>query len=537
MSSDPNELNQGENEENEAVEQPQNDVSTPDSTEETLNEENEGTPDDAPQTSAEAEITVEEAATASEAEAEPASQEAPQEEEPTASEPETAPEVVAEEEIKAEDAALADDSAAEIPADSQVETPSAVEPTSEEPTSEEAEVEEAEAETPEASNPEKSTAEEETTSEELEDDSPLTLGENFSEEAMLKQIDQILEEETNLDQLIETATPHELIFMLDHFYKADEVRPYIRRVGLIKRSFDGLRDKEELPKEVLARFSTALARFNKKRSEYQAEQDKVKESNSQKKRDLITRLKAIVDLEDANKIDEVRTIQDEWKKVGYVKREDMDELFREYRFLLDTFYKNRELHFQLRDYDRQINLQEKERLLEELQTIIPEEEERENRDIWVAKNDLLTDIQMRWRAVGHVPKEDLDRINDSYREITGQFFAIRREFFERQDEAKKENEDQKRELLEKMKAFEAYHSDKPKDWNIATDQLRELQEAWKEIGPAPKEVNSDLWKEYRNVGNTFFGKKADFFRHLDEKRNENLEKKRELCEKAEAMKG
>jgi len=305
---------------------------------------------------------------------------------------------------------------------------------------------------------------------------------------------------------------------------------------LIKRAFDGVREKEEVPKGTQARFSTALARFNKKRSDYQAGQDKLKEANSQVKRDLLTKLKVIVDAEDINKINEVREIQQAWKSVGHVRREDMESLFREYRFLLDSFYKNRELHFQLRDYDRQINLQEKDRLLEELKTIIPEEDQRDNKDVWIAKNDQLTDIQLKWRAVGHVPRDDMDRINDSYREITGQFFAIRREFFETQDGAKKENEDKKRELLEKMNVFVEYHSEKPRDWNSATEQLRVLQEEWKEIGPAPKEVNSELWKAYRNVGNAFFSKKAEFFRKLDEKRNENLTKKRELCEKAESLK-
>ncbi len=496
LSTDPIELNQDGNEENEAPEQTTQATPVSDSTEETLKEENETIQEDLS-----SQETVEDAV-----------------EQPVA-EVEEEPEVPAVAEIVAEETAVEEATTEEVvaKADAAVETTEEV-------------VAEAAVE---AEAAEEVAAE---VGEEAEDDSPLVVGENFSEEAMLQQIDQILENETNLDQLIESASPHEMIFMLDHFYKAEEVRPYIRRVGLIKRAFDGLREKAEQPPEVLARFSTALARFNKKRSEYQAAQDEIKETNSEKKRKLISSLKEIVDTEDVNKIDEVREIQSAWKKVGYVKREDMEELFREYRFLLDTFYKNRELHFQLRDYDRQINLQEKERLLEELQTIIPEEEERENRDIWVSKNDLLTDIQMRWRSVGHVPREDLDRINDSYREITGQFFAIRREFFENQDEAKKENEDQKRELLEQMKAYEEYQSEKPKEWNHATDKLRELQEKWKEIGPAPKEVNSELWKEYRNVGNAFFGKKADFFRQLDEKRNENLERKRELCEKAEAIK-
>lgn len=486
-SSDPIELNQDGIEKNEETEQVEATIDTTDSTEETLKE-----------ASSE---EIENAAPQAEA---PVVEQVPAEEEPVAEEP------VAEE-SPAEKAVVEEQEEKEQP------------------------VLHVEAESENAEEVAEKGEGEEDSSEEDDGEDSLEIREDFSEETMLQQIDKILDNETNLDHLIETATPNELILMLDHFYKAEEVQPYIRRVGLIKRAFDGLRDKVAVPKGTLSRFSTALARFNKKRSEYQAAQDERKQANSQLKRDLLVKLKEIVDAEDVNKINEVREIQQEWKKIGHVKRDDMEDLFREYRFLLDSFYKSRELHFQLRDYDRQINLQEKERLLEELKGIIPEEEERENPDIWVTKNDLLTDIQMRWRAVGHVPRDDLDRINDAYREITGEFFGLRREYYESQDESKKENEDKKRELLVKMQAFETYESEKPKDWNNATDQLRVLQEAWKEIGPAPKEVNSELWKAYRNVGNAFFGKKAEFFRQLDEKRNENLTKKRELCEKAEAL--
>lgn len=526
-SSDPNELNQDGTEEHGAAKHVDATTDTTDSTEETLQEN----------------VEVEEDATLQSTETVTAE---PVVEEPVAETPVEEP--VA--------ASTSEEAVTEEPAaDTPVEEPVA-EVTAEEPVAETEEKElivldveagtETESETKsedagsEEANPEgdetAAAAEDEDEEEEEEEEEALQLRDDFSEDAMLQQIDNILDNETNLDQLIESATPYELIFMLDHFYKAEEVQPYIRRVGLIKRAFDGVREKEEVPQSILGRFSTALARFNKKRSEYQATQDQLKEVNSHVKRDLLDKLKAIVDAEDVNKINEVREIQQGWKDVGHVKREDMEALFREYRFLLDSFYKNRELHFQLRDYDRQINLQEKDRLLAELKTIIPEESERENRDIWTAKNDQLTDIQMRWRAVGHVPRDDMDRINDSYREITGQFFSIRREFFETQDDSKKENEDKKRVLLEKMKVFEEYQSEKPKDWNSATEQLRVLQEEWKEIGPAPKEVNSELWKSYRNVGNAFFGKKAEFFRQLDEKRNGNLTKKRELCEKAEVLK-
>ena len=62
-----------------------------------------------------------------------------------------------------------------------------------------------------------------------------------------------------------------------------------------------------------------------------------------------------------------------------------------------------------------------------------------------------------------------------------------------------------------------------------------LQEEWKQLGPAPFDVNKDLWKSYRALCDQFFEKKSTFFKSFDEKRAENLKKKAALCEEAEAI--
>ncbi|MEM6261820.1 MAG: DUF349 domain-containing protein [Bacteroidota bacterium] len=357
----------------------------------------------------------------------------------------------------------------------------------------------------------------------------------FSEEEMLSQIDHILSQENNLDVLIEQATPNELLLMLEVFNKSGEVKPFIRRVGLMKRRFDDLTEKQEVPANTQGRFSTALAVFNKRRQEYQTALDEQKGENTTKKKELIEKLKVIVEAEEMNRHDEVRELQEAWKKIGPVTRNEQEEIVKSYKSLLDQYYQQREVHRQLMEYDRQINLKEKERLLEELETLLPSEEEQNNREIWRERSEQLTELQLRWRSTGFIPREDMDRINQRYRELLDSFFNTRSSFYAEQDEQKGENGQKKRELLEKMQPYTTFSSEKPKEWNKATDELRKLQEEWKAIGRASQEENSELWKAYRAVGNAFFGAKSAFFKKLDEVRQENLVQKRELCEKAEGI--
>ncbi|MDL2306054.1 DUF349 domain-containing protein, partial [Bacteroides sp. OttesenSCG-928-D19] len=69
-----------------------------------------------------------------------------------------------------------------------------------------------------------------------------------------------------------------------------------------------------------------------------------------------------------------------------------------------------------------------------------------------------------------------------------------------------------------------------------TQEVIALQNKWKTIGFAPQKMNVKIFERFRKACDDFFKKKGDFFRSLKEGMNENLEKKKALCEKAEALK-
>lgn len=352
---------------------------------------------------------------------------------------------------------------------------------------------------------------------------------------LIQQINGILGEENSTD-LLTAASAVELVHAIDHFALAEDVLKHVARVGLIKRSFDALRSESELPDELVDAFRVSLGNFNRKRSDSQRKGDQVKLENSQKKKELLEKLREIVDTDDATKIQEVRAIQDEWKTIGHVVKDDIEPLYKNYRYLLDKFYKLREMHFELLDYDRKINLQEKERLIEEAVSLIPDEESRTDPEVWREKMDLLTELQHQWKSVGHVPREDMERINNGYRDAIDRFFDVRQGLIKELDAEKEANAVKKEEILGKMEAYRAFEAKKPKEWNEATQSLRTLQDEWKVIGQASYSVNNELWGRYRDLCNTFFTRKAEFFRQFDEVRNANLELKRKLVEKAEALK-
>lgn len=399
-------------------------------------------------------------------------------------------------------------------------------PTSEEPSTEEP------SEGPTSEDPEAEGKEEEVPNAETAAPEPaVVLNEEQTE--ILAKIQEIIEDEEDTVKLIESS-PENLISLIA-FLSTGNVGANSAKVAIIKNSFDAIRAKGDVSEELTESFREQLAGFNKLRaaSKKQAENQKV--SNAQKKRDLLAQLKEIVDSDDVYRINEVREVQDAWKKIGHVPKRDLDVMYREYRSLLDNFYQKREMHFELLEYDRRINLQEKEKLIVEAKKLIPEDDRKDDVEVWKKKMDMFHELQQQWRSIGHVPREDMERIRDEFRNVVDQFFEARQEYVDIIDKHREENAEKKEGLLVKMQEYTTFEAKKPREWNEATQAFRALQEEWKMLGPAPKAVNNELWQKYRKVADEFFTAKSNFFKALDEMRAQNLTQKIALCEQVEEL--
>ncbi|MDD4116521.1 MAG: DUF349 domain-containing protein, partial [Massilibacteroides sp.] len=75
-----------------------------------------------------------------------------------------------------------------------------------------------------------------------------------------------------------------------------------------------------------------------------------------------------------------------------------------------------------------------------------------------------------------------------------------------------------------------------KDWEEKNKEIIALQEQWKTIGFAPKKYNIKVFERFRAACDNYFKKKSEFYKGIKEEMEKNLELKKVLCEKAEALK-
>ncbi len=357
-----------------------------------------------------------------------------------------------------------------------------------------------------------------------------------SHQDLLKRLEEVLSDEEQTEDYLTSVTTDELLWLVQHFLKQSNLEQSRRRVDVVRVSFEHLKESDpELDEEEINQVKQSLAAFNDRLRTYREHIDQERKANAQKKQALIQELQAVVDKKDATLINDVRDIQNAWKSAGAVPKDLADELNGEYRKLLDDFYEQRKLHIEMMEYDHKRNLEEKERIIEKIKELVPTPEDREKPEVWREKMEILNELRQEWSDAGHVPREDMERINEGFRKSVDEFFEVRQEFMQLLDKSKEDNAEKKREILVHMEDFQTFTADKPREWNQFTDQLKTYQEAWKNIGPAPKSNNSELWSRYREICNTFFAHKAEFFKHFDSERNSNLELKRALVEQAEAL--
>lgn len=348
----------------------------------------------------------------------------------------------------------------------------------------------------------------------------------------------LIQDEEAFEKHVDGASFQELSFLLEKCLQATDIGPLVRKVKIIKKGFDKIRretPEEEQNVQTFGKFSLDLSRFNRRRQEYFAQLEEEKTSNSKKKQDLLDKLKELVEAERVQDINLIREIQNAWKDTGYILQKDIMPFNTLYKYYLDIFYNLRGKYHELLDTDRKYNLEQKLKVIGEMLGLLPDEEEQ-NRDSWREATEKIRGLQEFWKTVGAVPRDDLEANNAAYREALDKFFGARSTFFDGMDAERKENGDLKRKLLEELAPFESVTLNLAKEWNQATKKILAVQEKWKEIGAAGREENKILWKAYRNICNSFFKNKSEYFAKFDVIRNKNLEIKMAIIEQAEAIK-
>jgi hypothetical protein len=278
-------------------------------------------------------------------------------------------------------------------------------------------------------------------------------------------------------------------------------------------------------------FKALLNSWREKRAEHNAEQEKQRAQNLEKKKTIIEDIRLLTEsTEDIGRtLPEFRRLQQTWKETGPVPQDQVNELWKNYQVQVERFYDLLKINNEFREYDFKKNLEIKTTLCESAEKLAEEP------DVVVAFRQLQK-LHEEWRETGPVAREYREDIWNRFKNASTQINRIHQQFFERLKLTENENLAKKTAICEQVEAIDYTKLLSYKDWDTMTATVIQLQEQWKSIGFAPKKVNNKIFERFRAACDTFFRHKSDFYKAAKEVLNQNLEKKKALCEKAEALK-
>ena len=327
-----------------------------------------------------------------------------------------------------------------------------------------------------------------------------------------------LTDRTNLEAMKQT-------FYRLHHAELEAARKSFEENGGAPEAFVAPQDELE------AQFKEIMSSIRERRNAMKAAEEHEKQANLEKKLAIIERMKELAaSPEDANKAyQDFKALQAEWNEIKNVPADKVNELWKSYQLHNEHFYDLLKLNNEFREYDFKKNLEIKIHLCETAEKLAAEE------DVISAFHQLQK-LHQEYRETGPVAKEQREEIWLRFKAASTVINRRHQQHFEGIKEKEQRNLDEKTVICEIMESIEYDKLSTFQDWHEKTEEVLALQAKWKTIGFAPQKMNSKIFERFRAACDDFFKHKSDYFKSLKGNMNDNLEKKKQMCERAETLK-
>ncbi|WP_448518088.1 DUF349 domain-containing protein [Rhodoflexus sp.] len=247
------------------------------------------------------------------------------------------------------------------------------------------------------------------------------------------------------------------------------------------------------------------------------------------KQEICERAEALATSENINAaISALNKLKEEYKSVGPVPKDQQEAIWQRFKAAADVIYERKR---KFADEMRRIleeNMKAKRELCVKIEPYAEFNSDRITE--WNAKTKEIMAIQAEWEKIGPAPKEVAKDINKQFWSNFKQFFAAKGRFFDQLEKSRQDNLSQKVELCLQAEALK-----ESTDWDGATAALKKLQEQWKKVGAVPESQREAIYQRFKAACDYFFERKRNRSQAQDKEFDNNLAKKRAICEQIEAL--
>ncbi len=223
---------------------------------------------------------------------------------------------------------------------------------------------------------------------------------------------------------------------------------------------------------------------------------------------------------------QLHELQNRWRETGPVSREKKNEIWERFKAASDKVYQRREEFFQELKTKQAANLVAKNEMIAKLEELLKEEPTKSSD--WVERAKHVVEIQNQWKKTGYADKKSNDEVWATFKGKCDDFFKRKNDHFVGLKKEYAANLQKKSELCIQAEAMQD-----STDWKKTTEELKRLQQDWKQTGFVGEKQGQKIWERFRAACDKFFERKAEHYNSIGSEQQENLVKKTALAEQAE----
>ena len=279
-------------------------------------------------------------------------------------------------------------------------------------------------------------------------------------------------------------------------------------------------------------FRELLAEYKNKKAELLKKAEEEQNQNLLRKENILQQMKEMAEAETADVMDNIKKmkeLQAEWKTIGAVPPAKTQGLWKSYQQYQEQFYDLVKINIELRDLDFKKNLEIKTQLCEAAEKL-------QDHNNVVEASRMLQQLHNEWAETDPVARELREELWNRFKQASSVINKKHQAYFDELHAQENENLEKKQALIAQLKEINLDKLKSNKQWDEATEKVQQIQQEWRTIGFAPKKQNQTVYEEYRQICDTFFKAKTNYYKSLRDEFADNLKRKRQLVEEAQALK-
>lgn len=184
----------------------------------------------------------------------------------------------------------------------------------------------------------------------------------------------------------------------------------------------------------------------------------------------------------------------EWQRIGHTHNKKNEELWNRFINAKRVFFDRKREHYEQLEAQQEGNLAIKTELANKAEELKDSKE-------WSKTAQAYAALMDQWKKTGPVPHEHMDTIWKKFIDAHNSFFDAKKIHTGEIRTVQESNYQLKKGLLERTEAIKNSSL-----WSDTINEMNELMEEWKRIGPVPREYGDTLWEEFNAARKYFFGR-------------------------------